>query len=135
MDRAGALVILWAREAGALGEIEVQVQPAGRGVELGPGHLPGLRKAKSSLEQVVDLRHQRSSSIGIGSWRTDPTAYRRRLYPQDSARSLTNLIYFNEVDRGGHFAAWEEPELFSTELRAASRPLREGERRTDERRN
>jgi pimeloyl-ACP methyl ester carboxylesterase len=35
-----------------------------------------------------------------------------------------NLIYFNEVDKGGHFAAWEEPELFSAELRAAFRSLR-----------
>ena len=35
-----------------------------------------------------------------------------------------NLIYFNEVDKGGHFAAWEEPELFSEELRAAFRSLR-----------
>jgi pimeloyl-ACP methyl ester carboxylesterase len=34
------------------------------------------------------------------------------------------LAYFNEVDSGGHFPAWEEPELFSTELRAAFRPLR-----------
>jgi pimeloyl-ACP methyl ester carboxylesterase len=34
------------------------------------------------------------------------------------------LAYYNEVDRGGHFAAWEEPELFSAELRAAFRPLR-----------
>ena len=34
------------------------------------------------------------------------------------------LSYFNEVDRGGHFAAWEEPELFSTEVRAAFRSLR-----------
>ena len=34
------------------------------------------------------------------------------------------LAYFNEVDRGGHFAAWEEPELFSTEMRAAFRSLR-----------
>ena len=34
------------------------------------------------------------------------------------------LAYFNEVDRGGHFAAWEEPELFTTELRAAFRSLR-----------
>ncbi|MFF4878189.1 epoxide hydrolase family protein [Micromonospora sp. NPDC000668] len=33
--------------------------------------------------------------------------------------------YFNEADRGGHFAAWEEPELFSAEVRAAFRPLRE----------
>jgi pimeloyl-ACP methyl ester carboxylesterase len=34
------------------------------------------------------------------------------------------LAYFNEVDRGGHFAAWEEPELFSSEMRAAFRSLR-----------
>jgi pimeloyl-ACP methyl ester carboxylesterase len=37
-----------------------------------------------------------------------------------------NLIYFNEVDRGGHFAAWEEPELFADEMRAAFRSLRDG---------
>jgi hypothetical protein len=35
-----------------------------------------------------------------------------------------DLAYFNEVDKGGHFAAWEEPELFSTEVRAAFRGLR-----------
>jgi hypothetical protein len=34
------------------------------------------------------------------------------------------LAYFNEADRGGHFAAWEEPELFSAEVRAAFRSLR-----------
>jgi pimeloyl-ACP methyl ester carboxylesterase len=34
------------------------------------------------------------------------------------------LAYFNEVDRGGHFAAWEQPALFASELRAAFRPLR-----------
>src|SRR4029453_9449899 len=34
------------------------------------------------------------------------------------------LAYFNEVDRGGHFAAWEEPKLFSEEVRAAFRSLR-----------
>jgi pimeloyl-ACP methyl ester carboxylesterase len=39
-------------------------------------------------------------------------------------RSYPNLTYFNEVDRGGHFAAWEEPELFSDEVRAAFRSLR-----------
>ena len=33
-----------------------------------------------------------------------------------------SLTYFNEVDKGGHFAAWEEPELFTAELRAASVP-------------
>ena len=35
-----------------------------------------------------------------------------------------SLTYFNEVHRGGHFAAWEEPELFATEIRAAFKSLR-----------
>jgi len=39
-------------------------------------------------------------------------------------RAYRNLIYFHEVDRGGHFAAWEQPELFSAELRAAFKSLR-----------
>jgi pimeloyl-ACP methyl ester carboxylesterase len=39
-------------------------------------------------------------------------------------RAYRNLIYFHEVDKGGHFAAWEEPDLFSAELRAAFRSLR-----------
>jgi pimeloyl-ACP methyl ester carboxylesterase len=39
-------------------------------------------------------------------------------------QAYANLAYFNEVDRGGHFAAWEEPDLFATEIRAAFRPLR-----------
>jgi len=38
--------------------------------------------------------------------------------------SYPNLTYFNEADRGGHFAAWEEPELFADEVRAAFRSLR-----------
>jgi pimeloyl-ACP methyl ester carboxylesterase len=39
-------------------------------------------------------------------------------------RAYRNLIYFHEVDKGGHFAAWEQPELFSAELRAAFKTLR-----------
>ena len=38
--------------------------------------------------------------------------------------SYPNVTYFNNVERGGHFAAWEEPELFSTEVRATFRSLR-----------
>jgi pimeloyl-ACP methyl ester carboxylesterase len=38
--------------------------------------------------------------------------------------SYPNVTYFNEADRGGHFAAWEEPALFATEVRAAFSPLR-----------
>jgi pimeloyl-ACP methyl ester carboxylesterase len=45
-----------------------------------------------------------------------PRSWAEQAYP--------NLIYFNVVDKGGHFAAWEEPELFSAELRAAFRSLR-----------
>ena len=41
-----------------------------------------------------------------------------------AARAYPNLIYFNEVNAGGHFAAWEQPELFCQEIRAAFRVLR-----------
>ena len=46
-----------------------------------------------------------------------PETWARRAFP--------NLTYFHEVDKGGHFAAWEQPELFSAELRAAFRSLRQ----------
>lgn len=39
-------------------------------------------------------------------------------------RSYHNLIYFNEVKKGGHFASWEEPQLFAEEMRAAFKSLR-----------
>lgn len=40
-------------------------------------------------------------------------------------RAYRKLIYFSEVDKGGHFAAWEVPELFASEVRVAFRPLRQ----------
>jgi len=39
-------------------------------------------------------------------------------------RAYSKLIYYNKLDKGGHFAAWEEPELFTSELRAAFKSLR-----------
>src|SRR4051812_20286923 len=45
-----------------------------------------------------------------------PRSWTERAYPK--------LIHYNKLDRGGHFAAWEEPQLFSTELRTAFRSLR-----------
>jgi pimeloyl-ACP methyl ester carboxylesterase len=45
-----------------------------------------------------------------------PRSWAEQAYP--------NLIYFNEVDEGDHFAAWQEPELFTQEVRVAFRPLR-----------
>jgi pimeloyl-ACP methyl ester carboxylesterase len=62
-----------------------------------------------------------SISVGFTSfpgeiWRT-PRSWVERAYPNVP-------IYFNEVDKGGHFAAWEEPDLFAQELRSAFQPLR-----------
>jgi pimeloyl-ACP methyl ester carboxylesterase len=48
-------------------------------------------------------------------WRT-PRSWVENAYP--------NTIYFNEVDKGGHFAAWEEPQIFAEEMRAMFAPLR-----------
>ena len=48
-------------------------------------------------------------------WRT-PRSWVEKAYP--------NVVYFNEVDKGGHFAAWEEPQLFAEEMRACFRSLR-----------
>jgi pimeloyl-ACP methyl ester carboxylesterase len=45
-----------------------------------------------------------------------PKSWTQQAYPK--------LMYFNEVDKGGHFAAWEEPQLFTEELRAAFKSLR-----------
>src|SRR6185503_10192520 len=46
-----------------------------------------------------------------------PRSWAERAYPD-------NLLHYNRVDRGGHFAAWEQPQLFSEEMRAAFRSLR-----------
>ena len=45
-----------------------------------------------------------------------PRSWTEQAYP--------NLIHYNELDRGGHFAAWEQPELYASELRAGLRSLR-----------
>jgi pimeloyl-ACP methyl ester carboxylesterase len=62
---------------------------------------------------------------------TVPTAvsvFPRELYQAPRSwteKAYPNLIYFHELDKGNHFAAWQEPELFTAELRAAFRPLRD----------
>jgi pimeloyl-ACP methyl ester carboxylesterase len=55
-------------------------------------------------------------SVFPGEQYQAPRSWTERAYPK--------LIHYNELDRGGHFAAWEEPQLFSEELRAAFRSLR-----------
>ena len=46
-----------------------------------------------------------------------PRSWAERAYPD-------NLIHYNQLDRGGHFAAWEQPQLFAEEVRAGFRSLR-----------
>ena len=46
-----------------------------------------------------------------------PRSWAERAYP-------TNLIHYHRLDRGGHFAAWEQPQLLTQELRAAFKSLR-----------
>jgi pimeloyl-ACP methyl ester carboxylesterase len=55
------------------------------------------------------------------------TVFPDELYPAPRSwaeKAYPNLIHFNEVDVGGHFAAWEQPQILSEELRATFRPLR-----------
>jgi len=55
-------------------------------------------------------------SVFPGEQYEAPQSWAEQAYP--------NLIYFNEVEKGGHFAAWEQPELFASEVRAGFRSLR-----------
>jgi pimeloyl-ACP methyl ester carboxylesterase len=55
-------------------------------------------------------------SVFPGEQYEAPRSWAERAYP--------NLIYYNQVDKGGHFAAWEQPQLFCEELRAAFSSLR-----------
>ena len=54
-------------------------------------------------------------SVFPGEQYRAPRSWVEQAYP--------NLIHFNEVDKGGHFAAWEEPLLFASEMRAAFKSL------------
>ncbi|WP_431244427.1 epoxide hydrolase family protein [Flavobacterium sp. P21] len=78
--------------------------------------------------------NRNKDNINAGAMKTDqiklPVAI--TVFPYDvftsseswAHRAFKNLIYFHEVDRGGHFAAWEQPQLFTQELRAAFKSLR-----------
>jgi pimeloyl-ACP methyl ester carboxylesterase len=79
---------------------------------------------ETSGQSVILAAAQKTSEISLpvavtvfpGEVYRAPETWARRAY--------RNLAYFNEVDKGGHFAAWEQPELLASELRAAFRPLR-----------
>jgi pimeloyl-ACP methyl ester carboxylesterase len=72
--------------------------------------------AATAGQPPVQVSLPAAYSVFPGELYQAPRSWVEQVYP--------NLISFNTVDRGGHFAAWEEPELFSAELRAAFRSLR-----------
>ncbi|TIP09208.1 epoxide hydrolase family protein [Mesorhizobium sp.] len=81
--------------------------------EYGGGRSPAFAGPEKTSEIALPV----AITVFPGESYQAPETWARRAYP--------NLTYFHEVDRGGHFAAWEQPELFSAELRAAFRPLRQ----------
>ena len=66
--------------------------------------------------KIVDVSTPVAVTVFPDETYRTPRSWAERVYP--------NLIYYNVAPRGGHFAAWEEPELFATEIRAAFRALR-----------
>ncbi|MDR6288518.1 pimeloyl-ACP methyl ester carboxylesterase [Inquilinus ginsengisoli] len=76
----------------------------------------GRSVVSAAAEQTAEIALPVAITVFPGETYQAPETWARRAY--------RNLSYFHEVDKGGHFAAWEEPELFSAEIRAAFRPLR-----------
>jgi pimeloyl-ACP methyl ester carboxylesterase len=84
------------------------------------GRLYWENKGRSPISSAAQKTTDIALPVGVTVFPEDvyrpPESWVRRAYP--------HLTYFHEADKGGHFAAWEQPELFSEELRAAFRPLR-----------
>ena len=70
----------------------------------------------ASAQRTAEISIPVAVTVFPGEIYQAPESWTRRAYPR--------LVYFNEVDKGGHFAAWEEPELFASEVRAAFKSLR-----------
>jgi pimeloyl-ACP methyl ester carboxylesterase len=89
----------------------------GTGTSAARMYWEGARSAAAAAGQVPpEVSLPVAFTVFPGEIFKAPRSWAERVYP--------NLIYFNEVDKGGHFAAWEEPELFATEMRAAFGSLR-----------
>lgn len=70
----------------------------------------------SAAQRTTEISLPVAITVFPGELYRAPETWARRAYP--------NLTYFREVSKGGHFAAWEQPQLFSEEIRAAFRSLR-----------
>ena len=76
----------------------------------------GRSPTAAAAQQTTEIKLPVATTVfGEDAYRP-PESWTRRAYP--------SLIYFHEVPTGGHFAAWEQPELFASELRAAFKSLR-----------
>jgi hypothetical protein len=88
----------------------------------------GTGRCKSLVQEDRKIMSAISSSLDRRGFLASAAATGERIMtggrPRPSSTPI-NLTYFNEVDKGGHFAAREQPELFSAELRAAFRSLRQ----------
>ena len=84
------------------------------------GRLYWENKGRGPTSSAVWKTTELSLPVAVTNFQEDayqpPESWVRRAYK--------NLIYFHEAPKGGHFAAWEQPELFAAELRAAFKPLR-----------
>lgn len=76
----------------------------------------GMNLTSSAAQKTAEIKIPVAISVFPDEVIRAQESWARRAFP--------NLIYFNEADRGGHFAMWEYPELFAAELRAAFRSLR-----------
>jgi len=81
----------------------------------------------SSARLYHENTHGFFDAKGVSSVPVAVSVFPRELYqaPRSWAeRAYPNLVYYNEVERGDHFAAWQEPQLFTEEVRAGFRSLR-----------
>ncbi len=74
-------------------------------------------ESKAGFFEAKDISIPFAISVFPDELYQAPRSWAERAYPD-------NLIHYNELDRGGHFAAWEQPQLFSEELRSSFRGLR-----------
>ena len=82
----------------------------------------GVSAARLYWENKADFFDAKDISIPFAISVFPDELYRRRA--AGPSRVPDNLIHYNRLDRGGHFAAWEQPQLFSEEMRDAFRTLR-----------
>ncbi len=93
---------------------------------VGAGEQPDLAAHRENAESE-DAEHNRNGREAHHHRLGSVSAFPDELYqsPRSWAeRAYPKLIYYNRLDEGGHFAAWEQPQLFSEEVRAGFRPLR-----------